>query len=107
MCRYLLQFVACRIASALPRKVKPRGANRSKIIEVQLHQAGELLLQPKRFKLKCRTLENYERDLRLENLEAAMNKLEALASEYGARSGFWRRLKKVAQTLGRDAKVEE
>jgi hypothetical protein len=71
----------------------------SKIAEAQLVQAAELLLEPKRFELERRTLQDYRRDLRIDELEAAMSRLEGIARESGAHAGLWRRLQKAAVTL--------
>jgi len=71
----------------------------SKIAEVQLVLAAELLLEPKRFELERRALQDYGRDLRIEELEAALSRLEGIARESGAHAGFWRRLQKAAVTM--------
>jgi hypothetical protein len=71
----------------------------SKIAEVQLAQAAELLFEPNTFELERRTLQDYGRDLRIDELEAAMSRLEAIARESGAHAGLWRRLQKAAVTM--------
>ena len=71
----------------------------SRVAEAQLVLAAELLLEPKRFEFERRTLQDYGKDLRIDELEAAMSRLEGIARESGARSGLWRRLQKAAVTM--------
>jgi hypothetical protein len=71
----------------------------SKVVEVQLVLAAELLLEPKRFELERRTLQDYGKDLRIDELEAAMSRLEGIARESGAHAGLWRWLQKAAVTM--------
>ena len=78
----------------------------SKVAETQLVQAAELLLEPKRFELERRTLQDYGRDLRIDELEAAMSQLEAIARENGAHAGLWRRLQKAAVTMHQYARAK-
>lgn len=85
----------------------PRLVKRWKVIEIQLTQAAEFLLDPERFKLEQKELKDYQENLRADELELAMNELAEIAYEYGAKSGFWRRLQKAAKNMGRPNKVEE
>lgn len=78
---------------------EPREIKSSKIAEVQLRQAAELLREPRAFRLPSLDASEYARDLRRESLEQAMVELERIARSIGCRSGFWRRLEKVAETL--------
>jgi len=70
-----------------------------KVAEVQLVLAAQLLLEPRRFELECRTLQDYQKELRIDKLEAAMSRLEGIARESGAHAGLWRRLQKAAVTM--------
>lgn len=72
-----------------------------------LVQASELLFEPKIFKLEQKSIAEYQKYLRANELELAMLELEAIAYEHGAKSGFWRRLQKAAMTMELQYKVEE
>lgn len=88
----------------------PRLAKRWKVIEIQLAQAAEFLLEPDKFELEERSLEDYQQYLRANELELAMNELEEIARLHGAKSGFWRRLKKAATSMelsDKEAEYEE
>ncbi|MDO6526756.1 hypothetical protein Q4519_13780 [Motilimonas sp. 1_MG-2023] len=84
-----------------------RLAKKWKVIEVQLTQAAEFLHEPERFGLEEKDLAEYREYLRVNELGLAMEVLEDIAYEHGAKSGFWRRLKKVAETMELQDKVEE
>ncbi|WP_434339276.1 hypothetical protein [Motilimonas cestriensis] len=84
-----------------------RLAKKWKVVEVQLTQAADFLLEPERFQLEERDLNEYREYLRVNELGLAMQVLEELAYEHGAKSGFWRRLQKAAATMELSDKVEE
>ena len=87
--------------------VDPKLVKKWKAIEVMLVQAAEFLLEPNRFKLEQKELKDYQEYLRANELQLAMEELEAIAYRYGARSGFWRRLQKAAINMNLQDKVEE
>ena len=72
-----------------------------------LCQAAEFLYYPHLFELQEWTKEQYEQDLRLRELTDSMLKLESVALTSGAKTGFWRRLKKAAVQLDLSDKAEE
>lgn len=84
-----------------------RLAKKWKVVEVQLNQAAEFLLEPERFQLEEKDLAEYREYLRVNELGLAMEFLEEIAYEHGAKSGFWRRLKKAAETMELEDKAEE
>lgn len=84
-----------------------RLAKKWKVIEVQLAQAAEFLHEPEGFELEEKDLAEYREYLRVNELGLAMEVLEDIAYEHGAKSGFWRRLKKAAETMELQDKVEE
>ncbi|MDO6528274.1 hypothetical protein Q4519_21765 [Motilimonas sp. 1_MG-2023] len=75
--------------------------------KVQLTQAAEFLHEPERFELEEKDLAEYREYLRVNELGLAIEVLEGIAYEHGAKSGFWRRLKKAAETMELQDKVEE
>ena len=78
-----------------------------KVIEVQLNQAAQFLNQPEICSLSDQEFADYRFDLREEELTEAMGKLEEIARVHGAKSGFWKRIKKVAESIGNQEKVSE
>lgn len=84
-----------------------RLAKKWKIVEVQLTQAADFLIEPERFQLEAKSLDEYREYLRMNELRLAMESLEEIAYDHGAKSGFWRRLKKAAETMELHDKVEE
>ena len=64
-------------------------------------------MEPDRFNLEQKELKEYQEYLRANELELAMEELEQIAIEHGAKSGFWRRLQKAAETMGLNNKVEQ
>jgi hypothetical protein len=84
-----------------------RLAKKWKVVEVQLTQAADFLLEPERFQLKEKDLAEYRKYLRVNELGLAMEVLEEIAYEHGAKSGFWRRLKKAAVTMELENKAQE
>ncbi len=85
----------------------PRLIKKWKAIEIQLIQAADFLLVPKLFELEQKNLNEYQKYLRVNELELAMDELAAIAYEHGAKSGFWRRLQKAAKNMDLQDKVEE
>ena len=79
----------------------------SKVAETQLVQASELLFDPSKFEIELRTLRDYGENLRNEELEEAMLRLEKVAREHGAHAGLWRRVQKAAVTLNLYGKAEQ
>ncbi|GAA6168316.1 hypothetical protein [Sessilibacter corallicola] len=65
------------------------------------------MLEPEMFQLEENTLAEYRMYLRVNELGLAMEVLEEIAYEHGAKSGFWRRLKKAAETMGLENKAKE
>ena len=82
-------------------------AKKWKSAEIMLSQAAEFLLEPTRFTLAARELEDYEQYIAANELGLAMEELEHIALEFGAKSGFWRRLKKAAIQMELADKSEE
>jgi hypothetical protein len=78
-----------------------------KATEVMLNQASDFLLEPDRFSLPEKSLAEYKEYLRVNELELAMEELESIAREHGAKSGFWRRLQKAAHQMNLQDKVDE
>ena len=85
----------------------PKIVKNSRVVEVMLIQASQFLCDPSQYQLAKWTKEQYEADLRLVELTESMLELEAIAMTHGAKSAFWRRLKKVAIQLELDDKIEE
>ena len=79
----------------------------SLVIEAMLFQAAGFLDDSELFELDNWTKEQYEKDQRIAELTTSMLSLESIALAHGAKSGFWRRLKKVANQLERTDKAEE
>ncbi len=77
------------------------------IVEVQLRQASEFLYQPVLFRLPKQEFSEYRFNLRQDELKHAMTHLESLAKDGGAKSGFWRRIKKAAESIGDNEKAVE
>ena len=75
------------------------------VVEIQLRQASEFLNQPDSFHLSRQEFSVYRFNLRQDELKQAMSQLENLAKGDGARSGFWRRIKKAAKSIGDSEKV--
>lgn len=84
----------------------PRAVKTSKVVEAQLQQAAEFLVVPSAFSIPDYSLQEYERNLRVEELCEGMLRLERTALGVGCKSGFWRRLKKAAVTLKLDSDAE-
>lgn len=82
-------------------------AKKWKSAEIMLRQASEFLHEPTRFSLTASELEDYKQYLRVNELGLAMEELESIALEFGAKSGFWRRLKKAAIQMDLVEKSEE
>ena len=78
-----------------------------KVVEIQLRQASELLTDPKLFKLKEKPFQEYRYYEDNGEFESAMDELAKLAKEKGCRTGFWRRIKKVAIQMNLKSKAEE
>ena len=85
----------------------PRLVKKWKVVEIMLVQASEWLFEPNNFKLGQKSMAEYEKYLRANELELAMLELEAIAYKHGAKSGFWRRLQKAAITMELQYKVDE
>jgi len=78
-----------------------------KSAEVQLNQASDFLLHPDKFHIPEQDFEDYKTNFREEELQSSMIELENLAIQFGAKPAFWRRIKKVAETLNNKNKTEE
>jgi len=78
-----------------------------KVVEVQLNQAAQFLHEPDRFTLVERALEDYRDYVNHNEFELAMDELAGIAQEFGCKSGFWRRLKKVAVQMGLKESAEK
>ncbi len=84
-----------------------RIAKKWKCAEIMLFQASEFLEDPSLFKFESSSLESYQTNLReIEILESMIN-LELLGNQHAFKSGFWRRLKKVATQIDNLEKVNE
>jgi len=86
---------------------EPRLAKSWKVTEIMLRQASDFLLEPGRIAIPEQSLDNYKNYLQVNELELAMLELEQTAREHGAKSSFWRRLRKAAQEMKLDNKVAE
>ncbi len=84
-----------------------REAKSWKTAEVQINQASEFLNKPKLYSLQEFPVESYENNTREKELIKAMLELENIAKNNGCKSGFWRRIKKVAVQLKLEKKIEE
>ena len=84
-----------------------RTAKKWKAAEVMLFQASEFLFNPNKFKLVSKSLNDYRENIRSDELEVAMLQLEKIARASGAKSVFWRRIKKVADQMDLHDKSEE
>lgn len=84
-----------------------RAAKKWKVMEVMLIQAAELLHQSKEFKLLEQSREEYRYNTRENELREAMIELENIARRSGAKSGFWRRIKKAAMLIEDADKINE
>lgn len=84
-----------------------RLAKHWKIVEVQLNQAAEFLTEPCRFSVKKMELEDYSGFVDSNEFELAMEELAGVAQAHGCKSGFWRRLKKVAVQMDLPEKAAE
>ncbi len=82
-------------------------AKQCKVIEIQLNQAAQLLSDPNRFVLPELELSQYREYADNREFELAMDELAEFASEFGCRSGFWRRLKEPAIQMGLTRKADE
>ena len=71
-----------------------------KIVEAQLRQAREFLHSPEEVVIPDRGLDAYEEYVDNGEFASAMEALATSARQSGCKSGFWRRLKKVATQLG-------
>lgn len=78
-----------------------------KVTETMLLQASEFLNNPVVFKLKEQEFAEYRFNSRERELREAMRELEKMAKSIGAKSGFWRRIKKVAEHLGDTERANE
>ena len=78
-----------------------------KVVEVQLTQAAQFLLEPDRFSMVEKDLEEYHRYVDHNEFELAMDELSGIAQEFGCESGFWRRLKKAAIQMYLNEKAEQ
>lgn len=78
-----------------------------KVAETMLFQASEFLHDPKQFSLEEQEFADYRFNSRSNELIEAMYQLETIALNQGAKSGFWRRLKKVAEHLEFTEKVNQ
>ena len=78
-----------------------------KVAETQIKQASEFLDNPNLFSCKEYTLESYAKVNRKTELTSLMLELEKVAKNNGCKTGFWRRIKKVATQLELPEKVEE
>ena len=84
-----------------------RLAKKWKVAEIQLKQAADFLYDPERFQFEEKDFAEYREYLRVNELSLAMDVLEDIAYEHGAKSGFWRRLKKAAETMELIDKAKE
>lgn len=71
------------------------------IAEIQLHQAAQFLSDPNRYVSELGPLDDPNEALSHTAVYVEMLKLESLAIHIGCESGFWRRLKKVADKRDR------
>ncbi len=78
-----------------------------KVVEIQLQQASELLNDPNKYKIKKRDLEEYKNYTDNNEFQLAMEELAEIVIEYGCRPVFWRSLKKVADQMKLENKVDE
>ena len=62
---------------------------------------------PTLFSFEEQSVESYETNTRASELEEAMLNLENIAKKNGCKSGFWRRIQKVAVQLKLNEKAEE
>lgn len=53
------------------------------------------------------SLDSYAENTRITELTALMIKLEEVAKKHGCKTGFWRRIKKVATQLELPEKIKE
>ena len=77
-----------------------------KIVEIQLRQAAMFLHEPSRFTIEDRELDDYRHYVDHNEFELAMDELAGIAEEFGCKSGFWRRLKKVAIQMNLSEKAD-
>ncbi|MCJ8313102.1 MAG: hypothetical protein HRU38_21835 [Saccharospirillaceae bacterium] len=82
-------------------------AKKWKCAEVMLLQASEFLDNPNLYKFESKSLESYQTDLRESDILESMIILELLGIKYASKSGFWRRLKKVATQIDNLEKVNK
>ena len=85
----------------------PRLAKSWKATEIMLNQAAELLACPDEPSDSEDALVQFRTLIAANELELAMLELEAIARQYGARSGFWRRIQKAARQMDLPDKVAE
>lgn len=78
-----------------------------KSLEAQLRLASKLLLQPNRFKITERELNDYSTYIDNNEFELGLDELTEIALEFGCRSGFWRQIQKPAKQMGLEAKAAE
>lgn len=78
-----------------------------KVVESQLNMASELLHDSSLFYVEEQPLGDYRFNLRKEELTQEMYNLELIAKTHGAKSGFWRYLKKVADSIGDKEKSDD
>jgi hypothetical protein len=78
-----------------------------KPVEVQLNLASNFLLEKNAFHVPEQCPEEYRYNLREHELCHAMIALEETARRVGAKSGFWRAIKRAAETIGDTNKVKE
>ena len=82
-----------------------------KVDEIQIKQASEFLNDPNLFSSKEYSLESYTQNMPKTELTSLMLELELeleeIAKKHGCKTGFWRRIKKVATQLELPEKIEE
>ena len=76
-----------------------------KVAEIQLIQAAEFLNDPSLFSINEYSIDDYAENTRESDLLNSMLQLERIAKEHGCKTGFWRRLKKVATQLELTEKI--
>ena len=101
--RYVARFHLSATINVIMNDTKE--VKRLWVAQAQLRQAADFLSEPSKFKLPENSIMEIKYNLRRPHLEKFMIELEMLALEIGCKSGFWRRLKKVAETLDAQTKM--
>ncbi|WP_455201321.1 hypothetical protein [Kaarinaea lacus] len=83
----------------------PLETRKSWFVECQLSNAAQFLSEPSKYNPPKYGIGEYKFNLRRYELEKSMIELEMLALKIGCKSGFWRRLQRVAEDLDTQAKA--